>query len=55
MLGFLLNLQPLKRKFVRCSAHVTIGLLQKYIARKLKLEAANQVNIAKVHYGMFAR
>lgn len=36
---------PLKRKYVRCSAHVTVGLLQKFIARKLKLEAANQIEI----------
>lgn len=36
---------PLKRKFVRCSAHVTVGLLQKFIARKLKLRAANQIEI----------
>ena len=37
------DLQPLKRKFVRCSKQVTVGLLQKFIAKKLNLEAANQV------------
>ena len=38
-----IHLQPLKRKFVRCSNQVTVGLLQKFIAKKLNLEAANQV------------
>ena len=39
------DLQPLKRKFVRCSNQVTVDLLQKFIAKKLNLEAANQVGI----------
>ncbi|CAB4026115.1 Hypothetical predicted protein, partial [Paramuricea clavata] len=39
------DILPLKRKFVRCSNQVTVGLLQKFIAKKLNLEAANQIEI----------
>ncbi|XP_046849916.1 polycomb group RING finger protein 3-like [Xenia sp. Carnegie-2017] len=39
------DIEPLKRKFVRCSNQVTIGLLQAFLAKKLNLEAANQIGI----------
>lgn len=39
------EIEPLPKKFIRLSTHVTIGLLQKFLAWKLHLDSENMVGI----------
>ncbi|XP_020908976.2 polycomb group RING finger protein 3 isoform X2 [Exaiptasia diaphana] len=39
------GLQPLPKNFIRCSTHVTVGLLQRFVATKLQLESERIIAI----------
>ena len=37
-------LQPLKRKYLKCSSYATVGHIKKFISGKLKLESCRDVS-----------